>query len=317
MSVHVIVGAGPVGSSTAQLLAELGHDVRLVSRSGRGPDRPHPAIRPVALDPATTAGAGALAELTDGAATLYNCANPAYHRWPQDWPPLAAALLATAERTGAALVTMGNLYGYGPVDGPMTEDTPLASTGRKGSVRARMWTDALAAHRAGRVRATEARASDFYGPAAAGNAMIGERFVLPVMAGKPVYVLGDPDAPHSWSYLPDVAAAMVVLGTDERAYGRPWHVPSSPPLSQRAVARRLAALAGAPEPRVRRVPAAVLSAAGLLSPQLRELRETSHQFTRPFVLDSSAFTTTFGVEATPVEDALKATIAWWQSRTGA
>jgi len=180
-----------------------------------------------------------------------------------------------------------------------------------------MWADALAAHLAGRVRATEARASDFYGPHATRNAMLGERFVAPVLAGRPASVLGDPDVPHTWSYLPDVAAALAVLGTDERALGRAWHVPSPPPLSQRAVARRLAELAGAREPRLRRVPAAVVRAAGLFSPMLRELRETSHQFARPFVMDSSAFTATFGVEATPVDDALKQTVAWWQSRTAA
>ena len=317
MSLHVIVGAGAVGSGTAHVLAESGHDVRLVSRSGRDPAEPHPLIRPIALDPVTEAGAAGLVELTDGAATLYNCANPAYHRWPQDWPPLAAALLSTAERTGAGLVTMSNLYGYGPVGAPMTEDTPLAARGTKGRVRVRMWTDALAAHRDGRARATEARASDFYGPSAVDNAMLGERFVRPVVEGRPVYVLGDPDAPHSWSYLPDVATSLAVLGTDERSWGRAWHVPSSPPLSQRQVARRLAELAGAREPRLRAVPAATVRAAGLFSPLVRVFRETLHQFQRPFVLDSSAFTETFGVIATPVDDALKATLAWWQSRTAA
>ena len=80
---------------------------------------------------------------------MYNCANPPYHRWPELWPPLAAAMLAAAERTGAVLVTMSNLYGYGPVDGPMTEDLPLRPTTAKGRVRAAMWHDALAAHQAG------------------------------------------------------------------------------------------------------------------------------------------------------------------------
>jgi nucleoside-diphosphate-sugar epimerase len=117
-------------------------------------------------------------------------------------------------------VIMGNLYGYGPVDDPMTEDTPLAATGTKGRVRAGMWTDALAAHRAGRVRVTEARASDFYGPHAVHNAMLGERFVRPVLAGRSVHVLGDPDAPHTWSYLPDVGATLAIMGSDERAWGR-------------------------------------------------------------------------------------------------
>src|SRR6266536_1896491 len=158
-ALHVVVAAGPIGSAVAQLLADEGEQVRVVTRRGGGPR--HPAVERVAADAADGAR---LSELARGAVALYNCANPQYHRWPTDWPPIAAALLAAAENSGAVLTTTANLYGYGPVDGPMTEDTPLASTGRKGRVRTRMWLDALAAHDAGRVRATEARASDFIGP---------------------------------------------------------------------------------------------------------------------------------------------------------
>src|ERR1700704_1079484 len=105
MSQHVIVGAGPVGSATAKLLAERGERVRIVTRSGSGPE--HPAIERTAAD---AADPNRLSALTEGAAALYNCANPLYHRWPTDWPPLASALLTAAERTGAPLVTLSNLY---------------------------------------------------------------------------------------------------------------------------------------------------------------------------------------------------------------
>src|SRR6266508_1496565 len=115
MSLHVIVGAGQVGSTTATLLAEQGERVRLVSRRGSGPT--HPAIERVAAD---ATDAERLSALADGAAALYNCANPLYHRWLTDWPPLASSLLTAAERSGAVLVSASNLYGYGPVDGPIT-----------------------------------------------------------------------------------------------------------------------------------------------------------------------------------------------------
>ncbi|HEY0638056.1 MAG TPA: NAD-dependent epimerase/dehydratase family protein [Pseudonocardiaceae bacterium] len=313
MAVHVIVGAGPVGSGVARLLAAAGHEVRVLTRSGGGAAdlAGHPAVRRERVD---AADAAALTRAASGADVLYNCVNPPYHRWASDWPPVADALLTAAAASGAVLVTMANLYGYGEVSAPMTEDTPLAATGVKGQVRNRMWADALAAHRAGRVRVTEARASDFYGPGAVANAVLGERFAVPVLAGRTAWVIGDPDAPHSWSYLPDVAAALVLLGSDERAWGRAWHVPAAPPASQREMARGLARAAGAPEPTVRAIPAAVMSAAGLVSPALRELRETRHQFTRPFVLDSTAYTETFGVTATPAAEALEATAAWWRAR---
>ena len=159
MGLHVVVGAGPVGSGTASLLAEAGETVRVVSRGGKGPAAP--GIECLAADAGSP---GALTAIATGADAIYNCANPPYPRWATDWPPLAAAMLDAAERTGAVLVTASNLYGYGPVDHPLTETDPLAATSTNGRVRAEMWKRALAAHRSGRVRVTEARSSDYFGP---------------------------------------------------------------------------------------------------------------------------------------------------------
>ncbi|MFF4893160.1 NAD-dependent epimerase/dehydratase family protein [Micromonospora chersina] len=301
MALHVIVGAGPVGTATARLLAERGERVRVVTRRGTGPA--HPAIERIAAD---AADAERLTALTEGAAALYNCANPAYHRWPLDWPPLAAALLTAAERTGAVLATVGNLYGYGPVDAPMTEATPLAATGTKGRVRNRMWADALAAHQAGRARVTEVRGSDYVGADGTSLAMM----VLPrVLAGQRVFLPVDWDAPHTWTYIPDVARTLVAAATDERAWGRAWHVPSAPAVPMRDLAGRAAALVGAPAPRLIRMPYPVLWVAGLANPFARELRETAYQFDRPYVLDSTAATATLGVEPTPLDRVVKETVA--------
>src|SRR3954453_16266892 len=153
MALHVIVGKGPVGMTTAAELISRGHDVRVLSRSG-GPSTGVLEHRQV-----DATDADALSAAARGAAAGYNALTPAYTRWSPDWPSVAAALLAAAERTGAVLVTMSNLYGYGRPSGPMTPETPLAATDVKGRVRAQMWEDALAAHRAGRARVTEARAS--------------------------------------------------------------------------------------------------------------------------------------------------------------
>ncbi|MBF5028285.1 NAD-dependent epimerase/dehydratase family protein [Micromonospora sp. ANENR4] len=293
MALHVIVGAGPVGTATARLLAERGERVRVVTRRGTGPE--HQAIERVAAD---AADADRLAALTEGADALYNCANPEYHRWRTDWPPLAAALLTAVERSGAVLTTVGNLYGYGPVDAPMTEATPLAATGVKGRVRNRMWADALAAHRAGRARVTEVRGSDYIG--LGGNSL--PMMVLPkVLAGQRVFLPVAWDAPHTWTYVGDVARTLVAAATDPRAWGRAWHVPSAPSMSMRALADRAAKRAGAPAPRLIRMPYPVLWLGGLADPFARELRETAHQFAGPFVMDSTAASETFGIEGTPLD----------------
>jgi nucleoside-diphosphate-sugar epimerase len=301
MALHVVVGKGPVGTTTADLLAAQGQRVRVLSRSG---GTSTDAVEHRRVD---AADADALATAAHGAAALYNAVNPAYHRWATDWPPVATALLTAAERTGAALVTMSNLYVYGAPTGPMAPDSPLAATDRKGRVRIAMWREALAAHEAGRVRVTEARAADFVGPQvpAAHSHLVRQ---LPALRrGRRAWVVGDPDVLRSWAYLPDVAATLATLGTDERAFGRAWHVPSAPPRSQRQALTDLAAALDAPPARVGRIPWSVLRGIGLVSPMMREVVDVRHQFDREYVIDASATTATFGLAPTPWDEVVTAT----------
>jgi nucleoside-diphosphate-sugar epimerase len=302
MALHVIVGKGPVGTTTAGELVARGHEVRMLSRSG-GTSTAQIEHRQV-----DATDADALAAASRGAAALYNAVNPAYHRWATDWPPVAAALLSAAERTGAVLATMSNLYGYGRPSGPMTPETPLAATDVKGRVRIPMWTEALAAHEAGRVRVTEARAADFVGPQVPVDGSHLNRQLPALRKGRRAWVIGDPDAPRSWAYLPDVGAALATLGTDERALGRAWHVPSNPPRSQRQALGDMAAAMGLPAVPVSGVPWSVLRAIGLAVPFMREVVAMRHQFDQEFVIDSSATTETFGLTATPWDEVVAATV---------
>jgi len=301
MALHVIVGKGPVGTTTAQQLVAAGHSVRVLSRRG---GRSSAEIEHRQVD---ATDAAALAAAARGAAALYNALNPDYTRWAADWPPMATALLTAAERTGAVLVTMGNLYGYGRPAGAMTPDSPLAATDTKGRVRARMWREALAAHEAGRVRVSEARAADFVGPQVSGDHSHLTRQLPALRAGRRAWVVGDPDAPRGWSYLPDVAATLTVLGTDDRAWGRAWHVPSAV-RSQRQALTDLSGALGRGEPKVSGIPWPALRAAGVVLPFLREVADVRHQFDQPYVIDASATTATFGLAATPWDDVVAATV---------
>ncbi|MGY1806703.1 NAD-dependent epimerase/dehydratase family protein [Blastococcus sp. SYSU D00669] len=295
MALHVIVGKGPVGTATAELLAARGHEVRVLSRSGGTSTA---GVEHRAVD---AADATALIAATDGAAALYNAVNPAYHRWASDWPPVAAALLTAAEHAGAVLVTMGNLYGYGRPEGPMTPESPLRATDTKGRVRVRMWEDMLAAHRAGRARVTEARAADFVGPTVPAAHSHLQRQLPALRAGRRAWVVGDPDVPRGWSYIPDVAEVLVTLAEDERAHGRAWHVPSAV-RTQRQALTDLAAALGRTAPEVSGIPWGLLRAIGPFSPKMREVLDVRHQFDQPYVIDASATTATFGLTATPWPD---------------
>ncbi len=307
-STHVIVGSGPVGTTTALLLADLGYQVRVITRSGSGPS--HRNIERVMLDACNVA---ALTKATAGAVAIYNCVNPPYHRWPTDWPPIANAMLAAAESSGAVLVIIGNLYGYGPTTRPMRESDPLASTGVKGGVRIKMWRDALAAHESGRIRATEVRASDFIGPEVL-NSHLGERVIPKLLKGKGVQVLGNPDMVHSFTFMPDVARALVTAATDERAWGKAWHVPTNPATTPHEMITMMSKIAGVAPVKVSGIPNALLKVGGLFSPLFRELPEMLYQFDRPFVVDSSLFTATFGQSATPLQEVLTSTVDWYRNR---
>lgn len=299
---HVVVGAGATGTATALLLADRGAHVRVVTRSGGGPE--HPSIERIAAD---ASDAERLAELVGGAVALYNCANPPYHQWADAWPPLAKSFLQTAEATGAVLVTLSNLYGYA-VDGPMRANQPLDPPSRKGAIRAQMWHDALAAHQTGRINAVEVRASDFIGPGLGDNGHMGDRLMRRIVAGKSVQVFGATDVEHSWTAINDVARTLVAVAIEPTAWGRAWHVPSVAPMTQQDLVHRLCETAEVAPTKVGVLPNAILAIAGLFVPPIREMAEMRYQFVEPFVIDASDTTAVFGLEATPLDETLRAMV---------
>jgi nucleoside-diphosphate-sugar epimerase len=292
----LIIGAGPTGMHTALLLAEAGRDVKIVSR--RGGTSSHPRIVHVALD---ASDAESLAALAEGVGTIFNCAMPRYDRWPQEFPPIAAAVLRAAERSGADLVTLSNVYGYGSVAGPFTESLPMAPHTIKGRVRAAMWEAA----RAGRARATEVRASDYLGHGAASHFTL---MVLPsIVHGEVASFHGDLDAMHSWTFTQDVARALVAASVSDASWGRAWHVPSNV-ASVRELSASAARLAGAPAPTLNRMSGAELDALATTDSIIRELVEMIYLVDRPCVLDSTETQHALGVAATPLEDVLRDTL---------
>lgn len=301
---HVIVGAGAVGRHVAEHLAERGSHVTVVTRSGM--DTGTDGVEHVAAD---AADVDRLTEIANGADVLYNCANPGdYTTWTTIWPPLAAAMLTAAERTGAVYAVTGNLYPYGPLDEPMTESHVDAATDVKGRLRALMWADALTAHHEGRVRAVEVRGSDYVGPRVGDTGHI-TRHLDALRAGKRAWVIGSADQPHSFTDVGDMARALVAAAADESAYGHLWHAPTNAPLTQREVIGDVARAGGFPEPKVSALPGPMLAAAALFVPLIREVRAMSYQWTRPYVLDDNASRAHFGIQPTAWDEVCRRTAA--------
>jgi nucleoside-diphosphate-sugar epimerase len=299
---HLVVGAGPVGRHVAQLLADRGSEVVVATRSGS--DTGIAGVTHHRLDASDPVALSAAAE---GAAVLYNCANPPdYTTWDAVWPPLAASMLTAAERSGAVYAITGNLYPYGPVTVPMHEGLPDAATDHKGVLRARMWADARTLHDAGRIRAVEVRGSDYVGAGVGENGHV-TRQLPRMLSGRRAWVVGRKDQPHTFTDVLDTARLLVAAAEDATAHGRHWHVPSNAPRTQEQALTDVMAALDRPAPRVSAMPGVVMRLGARFAPMARELDELSYQWDRPYVLDDALARRHFAMEPTPWDEVCRRT----------
>ena len=304
---HVVMGTGPLGLAVARHLAARREPVRAVNSSGRA-DLPG-STEVVA---ANIADATDVKRVCEGATVIYHCANAPYARWPALHPPLMSAIIEGAASSGAKLVFGDNLYAYGPVDGPLTEDLPQRAQGPNGRVRAEIADALLRAHEAGRIRAAIGRGSDFFGPHA-NQSTVGDRVFARAIEGRPAQVLGDPDLPHTVTYIEDFGRALVTLGEHEEALGKIWHVPNAETVTMRAFVQLVFEAAGQPA-RLRSAPRWGIALAALFNPTVRAVREQLYQSERRWVVDSSKFERAFGWSATLLPEAAAATVAWFRNQ---
>jgi nucleoside-diphosphate-sugar epimerase len=289
-------------------LVARGLPVRAVTRSGAA-DVPV-GVEQVAADVATPEGAR---RACAGAAVVYHCAQPAYTKWVELFPPLTRAVLDGTADAGAKLVFADNLYVYGPPEGPMTEETPQRAQGKKGRIRIEMAAAILRAHAEGRLRCTIGRSSDYYGPRGT-TSTVGDNLMKPLLRGKRARWVGSLDQPHTLNYLEDMARALVTLGEREEADGQVWHLPAAEPLTGRQFLMLTYDAAGLPS-KAGVASRPMIKLVGVFSPLVRELNETLYQFERPFVSDASKFQGAFGpFEPTPHQEAVRRTVEWYRRR---
>jgi nucleoside-diphosphate-sugar epimerase len=307
MSANVIFGTGPLGLAVARNLTAAGKQVRLVNRSGSAPAlQGADVVAADATDPAVSR------MVCEGAAVVYHCATGAYGRWAQFLPPLMKGIIEGASAADAKLVYGDNLYAYGLVDGPITEDLPYRPIGPNTRARADVANMLMSAHAAGKVRATIGRASDFYGPYAR-QSTAGDSIFARALAGKGAQVLGDPDTPHTYTFIDDFGSGLVTLAEHDEALGEVWHLPSAETGTTRRFVEMVFANLQRPAT-LQPAPKLAITLLALFTPPMAAVKETAYQREHPWVVDHSKFSRAFGSSPTPHEQAITLTVDWFRSQ---
>jgi nucleoside-diphosphate-sugar epimerase len=309
--VHVVFGTGAIGLALIDELTARSLPVRAVNRSGRA--KVPSGVEVIAGDASNPEFA---ARAAAGAAVVYQCLNPPYHRWAELFPVLQNAVVHAALAADARYVSFENTYMYGDTHGqPMTETTPLRAETHKGRVRAAMARQLSECQGAGDLLTATARASDYFGPWGTNQSPLGDLVIGAALAGKPARVIGDPDQQHSYTFTCDAARTLASLGTRDDVAGEVFHVPNAPPQTTRQIISMISDELGVPI-KISVASRLVLRLMGVVNPTIRELDEMRYEFVQPFVVDSAKAEMRLGIPPTPIGDALASTIAWFRARDG-
>jgi len=302
MRTQTILGAnGVIARDLSRALDGHTERIRQVSRH---PRRVNPTDQTMAAD---LLDASATAQAVAGSDVAYLVAGLKYDTavWQDQWPRVMRNVIDACKREGARLVFFDNVYAYGRVNGPMTEDTPFNPCSRKGEVRAKIATTLLEQIRSGELQAMIVRAADFYGPEAV-QSFPHETVFQRLKKGKTPQWVGNSDASHTFTFTPDAGRAVAALGNSPNAWGQTWHVPTSDePMTGRQFVQIACELVGAPWGMVT-LPRWVLRLMGLFMPVLRENDEMMYQFENDYRFDSSKIRSALGLAATPYRQGIAA-----------
>ncbi len=255
---------------------------------------------------------GSLVETIKGADIVYNCVNFRYDQWFEYLPKATENIIEACGVTGSRLVVIDNLYMYDPDHiGNLQEDTPISPQTKKGKLRADIADKYLKAHKEGKCDVLLLRGSDFYGPGIV-NAVMGEAVFEALANGKKAYLLGNPDAYHTFTFIDDLAKAAIGLGKDINAYGEVWNAPNAPAVTQREFLAMIASEFGT-KARFRKVGNFMLRIAGLFDPVMREVREMLYQFENDFIVDDTKIRA-MGYDATPLSKGIALTADWFKRK---
>ena len=310
--VITILGAGgAIGNELVKLLAERSQPLRLVGRN--------PRMVPGAAEiyPADLSDKDQTIAAVKGSSVVFLLVGLKYdHRvWAEAWPRIMSNAIEACKRAGAKLVFFDNVYMYGKVNGPMTEDTPFHPSSRKGEIRARIATSLIDEWKAGSLTAMIARSADFYG-ADTHNSVANVLVFEPLSKNQKASWLVNDSVPHSFTYTPDAARSLLMLAEHEPAWNQTWHLPTTPnPLTGKQFITAAAKELGV-APRYRVLNRPMLRIAGWFNGPIGESYEMLYQSDSPYIFDSSKFANAFGFSGTPYAEGIRQTAASFRKDNG-
>jgi nucleoside-diphosphate-sugar epimerase len=306
---QTILGAG--GAIGTELVRELAHTRQPVRLIGRNPKLVQGATEAVSAD---ISNLDQTISAVSGSTVVHLLVGLKYDVsvWRELWPRIMGNAIEACKRANAKLIFFDNVYMYGKVSGPMTEDTSFNPCSKKGEIRAQIATTLLKEVNAGNLNAMIARSADFYGPHArtsVTNILVFDKFAKRATASW----LANDSVPHSYTYTPDAAKSLTLLADSESAWNQTWHVPTAPnPPTGREFIKMVAKEFGV-EPKYRVLSRPLIKVAGLFDSDIRESYEMLYQSDSEYLFDSTKFSRAFSVEPISYAEGIRRTASAYKS----
>jgi nucleoside-diphosphate-sugar epimerase len=298
---HVVLGArGVSGLAILDELKRNNKNCRGVVRSGDivGVSCTHANL----LDKKETENA------TFSASHVYLCAGLQYSTkvWERDWPVVMENVISACEKSNSKLIFLDNIYMYGPIplNVPFDESHPRSPSSKKGKVRKEISEMVVQAHKHNRIKAIVARAADFYGPNVT-NCALYPSYIENIINNKNPQSLAKLKVRHTYSYIPDIAKALVLLASEESCYGEVWHLPVSEAITITETTILINKILKT-NYQVSYLPSLMRKALSLFIPALAELSEMMYQFDYDYIMSYDKFKKKFpDFKETPMEEGLR------------
>lgn len=298
---HTILGAGgAVANALTRELINNNQTIRLVSRKPLQQTGEN-----ITWQKADLLNYNEVLEAAKGSTVIYLTAGLVYDKniWQQQWPVIMQNVINAAKATGARLIFFDNIYMYGLVNGPITEDTPYNPCSIKGEVRAKIATTLMDEVKAGNINASIARGADFYGTENMNSFL--DLMVIDKFAKKQrAQWMGDVNKLHNFSFIPDMGKAVYLLGQKPESDNQVWHMPTAAPLSGKQFIEMIAANYNV-DSKYFAIKKFMLQLLGLFDPLVKGTIEMYYQYNHDYNFNSAKFEKAFNFKPTTYQDGFK------------